>query len=891
MIRCPSCDTLNPDGRESCSNCGATLPQASTPCPRCGTANPVGNLFCDRCNTRLPLSGGVIPSDFPSASDEPADNALVKGISLPARNLDEAGDAPIGEQVDLPDWLRGLAEESEGRSDTAEATGDDTGDADWLAGLLPESSEIEIADAEEDEGLSFEPDALPDWFTSEAGSDETGGDETVIDSLTDLPDWLAATADAADAPEPAAPVDLPDWLATTAEDNVGETPAAADLPDWLLGSAEMGADAVVHGPTAAEEEAETPDWYEAVSDALQPPGETVDESAEASAEPGIFSESELPDWLAEGEEPATGGDVKPAAEDLPDWLADVDAEEDDDLALPDWLQSVPSGESAGSDEGSAPEDVVGSDDLAESLDAAIVEGDAAALADERALDAATAPEPADIPDWLTGLAEAEPVPGGSPEGLLLEQPTPLDYETKPSDGPGWMDGIELAAETAPSEPAAPAFVPPASDDQDEPVTADELEEPEETPAWLAGFDAVATTPQSLDAPGLFEGDSPARAELPSWLQNLRPQTSPAINGEIDVAGASGDLAGAEIPEWLQALRPAAGEPGEAPTRRVSLPTPAEPEGPLQGIPGVLQPLSGIDAPAEIKPTMDVSIPEPVTAQAQLWQSLLEQPRSAERVVAHGQPRGRAGTAIVRVLVAAILMIGILVVSLTLPEMAPLAVEQRIVAPGAPAMLTHLSGVQAGDRVVVAVEYSAAFAEEMTQIAAPLLEHLATQQADVTLVSSLPEGVVLGALLASDAGLAQPATAYLAGNAAGIAAYLADPQAPRPTSVLVLSSQPERLRWWIEQIDLVNEGASPDISLGIGLSASTGPVSAPYYTTSQVQGWMIGIPDALAYGELRGVTDTAAARELDILMMAHWAAAVLLIIGLPVSLLAGKKGGR
>ena len=889
MIRCPSCGTLNQDDRQSCSNCGSALEQTTVSCPRCGTPNPVGNLFCDRCNTRLPNSGGIIPSDFPAEANGTTDGSQVKGISLPARSPGEDGSPPEDTQGELPDWLRGLAEESQ----------DGVDEADWLSGLLSESDEGDGLEPLEEEALTFESDALPDWFTEGAAQDEIGTADTVVDTLADLPDWLSETADADIAAEAAAPADLPDWLSSPLGDasSSEDAPAEAELPDWLLGTAGVAAAQESTEPLPTDTTEETPSWYAAVADTLEE-SETIEGQApKQDAEPQVFSEAELPDWLTEVPEQTSDVEDEPAAAlqpeaELPDWLSAIDEDDAaDDIDLPDWLQSTPM-------EGQAPAETT----VPVSLDEELPEvseavklpiDDAADLPGvETTYESPTEPEPADIPDWLTNLAEGTPADAGRAAIFSDSDQAPVESEEQPTEMPNWLDDVAPAADVPADGSGAQAFVQPTDSGIEDAVPISAQEEPGETPEWLLGLEVVET-PQSESQPGLFEGDTPARAELPTWLQDLRPQSSPAADGTVDVFGATGDLTGAVIPDWLQALRPTPSVPGETPPPRVSLPTPAEPEGPLQGIPGVLPPLARIDAPAEVKPALEVPVPEPVSAQAQLWQSLLEQPRSAERSVSLAQPRSKATATVARLLVAAVLVASILVVSLFLPEMERLAVvSPELVAPGASPLIQHLDAVEAGDRVIVAIEYNTAYAEEMTQIAAPVLQHLTAQGADLTLVSTLPEGVALGAALAAETTVPQPETTYLAGNANGIAGFLSDPSAADAKHILILASQPERLRWWIEQVQLVNSGATASIPLSIGLSASAGPVAAPFYQTSQVQGWLIGLPDALAYRELRGVEDVAAtAQTLDILMMSHWAAAILLIIGLPVSLFIGRKGAR
>ena len=162
------------------------------------------------------------------------------------------------------------------------------------------------------------------------------------------------------------------------------------------------------------------------------------------------------------------------------------------------------------------------------------------------------------------------------------------------------------------------------------------------------------------------------------------------------------------------------------------------------------------------------------------------------------------------------------------------------------------------------------------------------------VSTLPEGRVLGAMLAAD--LTQvsdaPTGRYLAGNASGIANLLSTTEANAARHVLVLASYPDRVRWWVEQVSLVNQDRTAPLGVSAGVSAATGPRVAPYLQSRGIEGWLVGFPDALAYRALRAGGDIGRyGRILDILMLAHVAAAALLVVGLMVAAVTGKKGQR
>ena len=943
MIRCPTCGTLNQDSRKSCSNCGKTLPQTKIRCPKCGTLNSVGNLLCDNCNARLVQPEGIIPSDLPAESDSRAGSSPVKGISLPTRATVNDSDVAHTGEDELPDWLRDLTEDSEGffgaAGESTEEPKEDKGDTssgypDWLSGLLDENADFGAAEEagepepERQDELTFEANALPDWFAGEAAPDDELTPDSADDSLSELPDWLLTTADTGGSPAEASDTpDLPDWLTASAEATPAETPMDSELPDWLTEAQIPTADTTsddAYGPSASTDSLDV---------------ETQPATSEPLARPSTAPQlsADLPDWLAEAQTPTadtTSNDAygpsastdtpdvetqpathepltRPSAEpqlsaDLPDWLSTVgDGEDSGNTSLPDWLPEPsdtpapdPSAQPHARPPGAWEEDAA----------AAASEAGEAATTDAPEMPttspASPEPEPADLPEWLSDLG-GDPVALGGAAIFAGDDEIPEEPAAQPQEKPDWLEEKKPATEIAQYELTAPAFVQGDTAIDGEEELAPSEGDPSEMPDWLRGLDF--SSPVQPQAPSdIFEGDVPAPAELPSWLQELKLQSPPAA-----VLGISDEPVNADIPDWLHALRPEPGEAGEAPPRRVALPTPAEPEGPLQGVPGVLQPFASIDAPADIKTVTEIAIPEAVIAQAQLWQRLLERPRSAERPVSHARPHSKAAATLIRLLVAAILTLGVLGAFLLLPEELRLATALPAqIAPGAPALIEGLNALQPGDRVIVAVEYGIAYAEEMSQIAIPVLQQLTEQQAEITIVSTLPEGAVLGATLAAEAESltaeaealaveaetpAEPAQldgGYLAGNASGISAFLSQPDAQAARHVLILASRPERLRWWIEQVRLAYDSAPTPVSLSVGVSASAGPIVAPYLRTLQIQGWLVGLPDALAYRELRGVEDTDnAARALDVLMLAHWAAGGLLVIGLFVSLVAGKKGAR
>jgi predicted ATPase/class 3 adenylate cyclase len=94
MVRCPGCDTVNPDGVRACASCGTAIAVA---CARCGAGNPPLARFCCGCGSRLEV-----------ATDDEAPSSL----STPERRqitvlfCDVVGSTALSRQLDPEDWHR-----------------------------------------------------------------------------------------------------------------------------------------------------------------------------------------------------------------------------------------------------------------------------------------------------------------------------------------------------------------------------------------------------------------------------------------------------------------------------------------------------------------------------------------------------------------------------------------------------------------------------------------------------------------------------------------------------------------------------------------------------------------------------------------------------------------
>ncbi len=862
--------------------------------------------------------------DWLSSLADTTDSGVDKTPDIFAESESTVESAPAISE--LPDWLSDLTGDASTPAEPVPQVAGTGATSDWLAGLLEEEEiagpvEVEAEPAAElpdwlrasaaptSPGEAPAPQPVPQWLLKNVEEPMPGQGAEETSGAGQLPAWLmqGAEPDAVAAmsraaapsyPEPvivqerarptmkAAPAPLPVLEPEEPAPGTGE-------PDWLRGLYEEQVEpqAAVSAEEPAPEvapQAGEPDWLLGIysEEEAQPQAAILTtEPEETAAETGV------PDWLAaiyseqETEPPARPtAEAEKAAPGVPDWLAGIFNEEEaaplaavfstepeeeiaPETAVPDWLAGI----------------------IAE--EPVPIEPQAPSEGEEAALEMG-------VPDWLTGLEagapsaeEKQPGPFAA-DGAIFTEAVPEEAQAKPSATPEWLRGVTPVDEELAFKPAQPAFIPgeeipgALEEEYEEPVLAGG-----EIPDWLKGLSPAAPSPVEEEAAfyeRVAEDESLVRAEVPSWLQGLRPPGTGPLPPlpEVMVPGAEiplpqeGGLVRAEIPDWVQQLRPVPSAEGEAGEKRIL--EPAETEGPLAGLRGVLPAGVAIDMPADFQPAPSPAFPDAIITQAQLWQKLLEQPRSVQRPVAQFRARSGSGQLATRLIVAVILL-AVTVLGLLWGN-APLS--QALSRPPIEHFSKTIDTLEAGDTVIVAVEYGPAEAGEMATIAQAVMQHLADRNAHVMVVSTLPEGAgLIQSLLdplALDNRLPAGQTAYLPGSANGVAQFLAEPSAAK--MIVVLAGRGERLRWWVEQ-----NNATQALPMVIGVNAVTAPLAMPYLETSAVAGWMAGLPDVAAYQEFRGLSSSVLKSQLDALMLAHWAALALLIFGLFYYLALGKKG--
>jgi hypothetical protein len=346
----------------------------------------------------------------------------------------------------------------------------------------------------------------------------------------------------------------------------------------------------------------------------------------------------------------------------------------------------------------------------------------------------------------------------------------------------------------------------------------------------------------------------------------------------------GGLEAAQLPSWLQALKPQAPEAVAAPEEE----EPAETEGILAGLRGALpaaaiawQPLgAGISTRPQITPD-DL-------ARAGALQDLI-----ARGMTSSAQPKGKGKAQRIWSDAQRLVVFLVLAVAVVIPLWPGMNLG-LVSAPrleGAPnAVYERLDRLPPDAAVLVAFDYDATQSPEMDAQARVIMQHLFDRRAQVYFTSLYPAGPAAAQAVMIETGQLVSGTAlnklvnlgYVPGQATAVAFINTTPY----SMVIELAASPDTLRWWVEQL-----AARPDAPpLLSGVSAAAEPMSQPYLQSGQVKGMLVGIRDAAAYetklGSLGQEQDLTRLAPLESLVTANVALIALIVLGGLVQLVSG-----
>jgi hypothetical protein len=310
---------------------------------------------------------------------------------------------------------------------------------------------------------------------------------------------------------------------------------------------------------------------------------------------------------------------------------------------------------------------------------------------------------------------------------------------------------------------------------------------------------------------------------------------------------------------------------------------------LQGLRGVLAASPVIGAAPDYQGLSRPAPSEASLARAELLQSLLGQP------IAGPQPRlrrkrGTLDELVERWLVAAVLLSAVLAVLLLPLTVRPVPrLTQPIASPGALQLYQVVEDLGAVDHVLVAFDYGVPEADELNAVARPVLRHVIDRGADISIVSTRPDGPMVASALLSEM-IDAPDQYRLFGyrpGAVAAASHLLAGADPQPTVLLILTSRPASLRGWVEQ---ARARYGDQLPVVLASSAALEPVVSPFLDAAagQLKGSIHGLSGAASYETLRGGGGDAV-RSLDALAAGHLAIVLLMIVGAVFYLLTKDRG--
>lgn len=771
-------------------------------------------------------------------------------------------DLPNDPEDELPDWLKQPPDDSDLPQDEV-APKDEGGEdiPDWL-------SDADQAPEEEE----------PEEETEDIPADES---DFEADLSEDNADWLEVIRQrAGEEWQPLEPVtykdgqpEVPDWLKRIRERQAEEMDSqppdmdAEDLGDteeqlsFLERIKSFNQQVEGFSRQAEETEEEEAEWLgldqlpqeflgEDHDDSEEKLDEVMASIQEGSKEPGAesqpFDMDEFTRQAEEGfvfdtEEPVEGVEESPA------------------LELNSFIESVGGESPAVEEESPAPE----LDSFIES-----VEGEPPAIEEKE------------------GNGPVEGLPDEIAEASASEEPGWLDNfleeQEVTEETPEWLEDVRSEIDNLPH---ASAFVGEGEEFEHEDTEKAGLEDTSEIPAhpsWLSQVEReTASLPPLDDVLGGTAGADDS--ELDSFEPidyDLDEEDGLDEISELRESFSEEDeinLAPADLPEWLQALRPSKERDQEPDVEVTSEPgekTTTEPDlvnGPLADL-GEALPVSPpiISSPKHAAtPVTGLQLTETQRKHMAMLEEVLTEEGAGAEI---GEQGLRFSARLQRWALAALVMLAVIIPlllgrgSATIPAMAPAALD----------MQQQITSLASGDLVLVAVEYQLAFSGEMQAVAAPVLDQMLVQGVQLVFISSQPTGPALAEQLVRG-NLGQHAhisqggylnLGYISGGNSALVNLAADPQGSLPlplagggsrwqqaplntvntaadfAAVLVISDDPDNARSWIEQVQPYMAGKP----MLMALSAQAGPLVIPYTQgqPQQVSGMVAGLSEAASF---------------------------------------------
>ena len=815
-------------------------------CPHCNMPNPDDQNICSFCRQPLHI-----------ASDDEA----IRPGDMPTKKT-TAELEPI-----LPQWLRDArtmaresAEEDEAEQAAAAAkpAAETPGPADWLAGLEAAAREEENED-------------VPDWMRSMA------------------PSKPAPATPKPETPAPPKEITLTKRHEISWDDEPTPAPRASEPPPTGPLGAIRSEDGIPYWlkNMNAEEPAEE---KKEVSDFLAKQEQEPPQGNASPFQSGTFrpSTGELINWLdkmspqvGEAAPSMPSADV-PASEPLPDWISKLESEPAVEASSPtdsdfnfDWLKEESSKPFAPFQGSQIPQDLPPAE-AAEEPEATELpdwmkpseETNQAPLSFASLEPAAETPAPAaaqeEVPDWLANMAAQTAEPAAANEAPDWLSSLPAAPQSEPvqeepaSSVPDWMQ--TFASESAGAIAAAPATEE-SLPDWIKPAMETPAPQAEEAPTldWIQP--SAITSPAAEEKPSALpsvpafitnedQNNDLFAVDMPDWLSSIAPAEMKSATANLPKAETpkTDSIAPAELPSWVQAMRPVEAALPGTPATQEPISRPAEVDGPLAGLRGVLPDMPGVNVAG--KPRIYSIRLEP-NADQQQHAAMLEKMIEAET-----QAKPMRGTSFLlgaqRVLRWVITGILVLLVTLVLFGRTQLTPLPIFLNPETSLALQAVNTVPQDAPVLLVFDYEPALAGELEAAAASLLDYLTVaRNPNYSVLSTSPTGAALAERFLPRSGLIARERVinlgYLPGESTGILSFAMNPHAAKPLAknvnaysdyalVILLTDRAESARAWVEQTSAYDNGRP----LVVISSAQAAPMIQPYLISGQVNGLVSGL---------------------------------------------------
>jgi hypothetical protein len=532
-------------------------------------------------------------------------------------------------------------------------------------------------------------------------------------------------------------------------------------------------------------------------------------------------------------------------------------------AIPDWLKETEAsflGKSEGEPEEPAP------DEFSEKLDSLLTPPAEP-----------TSPQGSGIDDeWLSSLlADAgvnestQEAPAQSEQGEYSEQLSeePTELPPQPDDGQHEPEAFE------------------ASPEEEEATPAEQVQKPE----WLTKLEASSNikleggmppseSEQSIPPPPESVEEEPEQAAPPEWLAKSMPEEAPELPKEAEKQ-ADGEIAPAELPGWLEALRPSQDVAPTGPVEDVSSEDMVT-AGPLVGLRGVISAHpSAIKARKPPTYSIKLRVTDEQKARVEMMEELL-----ADEDKPSPLPSAPIITSrnVFRLIVAVILLLPIIWMIISKSQNSSTPQPGNI--PGVVEFIQQIQRLPNGAPVLVAFDYEAGFSGEMNLAISNMLTQLMKKSAYLTVIATSTSGPALAESMIADVYSQQAGSdqsypyyadlGYLPGGTLGLLGLATSPKSVLPyalngynvwagaplntistvndfSAVIVITNDADTARIWIEQIG--TQLQTSEKSLLFITSAQAQPMILPYYQASppQVQGMVAGLAGGVAYGRSIG----------------------------------------